>query len=198
MTHRKGLIKAALFSFCLLPLGLLVWKGFSDQLGSNPVEFVTRYTGEWALRFLVITLSITPARRLFSRPGLIRFRRMLGLFCFFYACIHFGIYIIDQYFSVETIFEDIIKRPYITVGFSCFVLLTSMAITSTNKMIKRLGARRWQKLHNAVYLISIGVVMHFWWSVKSDVAEPLVYGILVFILLGYRIVYRYRTATVAN
>ena len=183
--------KIILFFVCLIPLAWLVWRGFDAELGANPVETVTRYTGDWTLRFLFITLSVTPARRLFGWNSLIRYRRMLGLFSFFYVCVHFSIYVIDQYFSIETVVEDILDRPYITVGFTCFILLIPLAITSTNNMVRRLGAKRWQQLHRLVYVIAMGGVLHFLWLVKSDISEPLLYGTLLCGLLGYRLWYRY-------
>ncbi|GMR17767.1 MAG: protein-methionine-sulfoxide reductase heme-binding subunit MsrQ [Gammaproteobacteria bacterium] len=185
------LIKIILFFLCLIPLAWLVWRGLNAELGANPVETVTRYTGDWTLRFLFITLSVTPARRLLGWKSLLRYRRMLGLFSFFYASIHFSIYVIDQYFSVETIVEDILKRPYITVGFGCFILLIPLAITSANNMIRRLGAKRWQQLHRLVYVVAIGGVLHFLWLVKSDISGPLLYGTLLCGLLGYRVWNRY-------
>jgi len=185
------LIKIILFFLCLIPFAWLVWRGLNAELGANPVETVTRYTGDWTLRFLLITLSVTPVRRLSGWNTLLRYRRMLGLFSFFYASIHFSIYVIDQYFSVATIVEDILKRPYITVGFSCFILLIPLAITSANNMVRWLGAKRWQRLHQLIYVIAIGGVLHFLWLVKSDISEPLLYGTLLCGLLGYRVWNRY-------
>ena len=187
-------MKALLFFVCVMPLFWIIWRGLQSDLGANPVETVTRYTGDWVLRFLLITLSVTPTRKIFGWNFLLRYRRMLGLFAFFYACIHFGIYVVDQYFSVETVLEDILDRPYITLGFTCFVLLIPLALTSTNDMVKRLGAKRWQKLHRLVYVIAIGGVLHYWWLVKSDIFQPLVYALLLLILLSCRLWFHQRNS----
>jgi len=180
--------KAVLFFVCLIPLGRLVWLAFNGGLGANPIEFVTRSTGTWTLVFLLITLSITPLRKLTGQNTLIRVRRMLGLFAFFYACLHFTTYIwLDQFFELAAILKDIKKRPFITVGFACFVLLLPLAATSTNAMMRRLG-RRWQQLHRLVYLIGIGGVVHYWWLVKKDITQPALYALVLALLLGYRLV----------
>jgi len=186
-------IKASVFAACLIPLALLVWRGFSGGLGANPIEYITHATGWWTLSFLLITLLVTPLRRLTDLNWLLRLRRMLGLFAFFYVCLHFTTYIwLDQFFDWRGIVKDIAKRPFITVGFSAFVLLIPLAATSTNAMVKRLGARRWQLLHRLVYLIpSLGVV-HYWWLVKKDITEPLIFAVLLAILLGARLVWRMR------
>ena len=182
--------KALLFLASLIPLGRLIWLAFSDGLGANPIEFITRSTGTWTLVFLLITLSITPLRRLTGRNALIRYRRMLGLFAFFYACLHFTTYIwLDQFFEWPAIVKDVIKRPFITVGFAAFVLLIPLAATSTQAMQRRLK-RRWQQLHRLVYLIAICGVLHYWWLVKKDVTEPAWYALALTLLLGYRWVQR--------
>lgn len=179
--------KAVLFFVCLIPLARLAWLGYSDGLGANPIEFITRSTGTWTLVLLLVTLSITPLRRLTGYNALIRLRRMLGLFAFFYACLHFTTYIwLDQFFELVSILKDIKKRPFITVGFACFVLLLPLAATSTNAMMRRLG-RRWQPLHRLVYLIAIGGVVHYWWLVKKDITQPALYALVLAILLGYRL-----------
>jgi len=179
--------KVALFFVCLIPLGRLVWLAFNGGLGANPIEFVTRSTGTWTLVFLLITLSITPIRKLTGQNALLRVRRMLGLFAFFYACLHFTTYIWwDQFFDWVAILKDIKKRPFITVGFACFVLLLPLAATSTNAMMRRLG-RRWQQLHRLVYLIGIGGVVHYWWLVKKDITQPALYALVLALLLGYRL-----------
>ena len=184
--------KPLIFTLSLLPLLWLVWLGANRGLGANPVETITHHTGEWGLRFLLITLMITPARRLTGWNGLQRLRRMLGLFAFFYICLHFATFLIfDHFFNLQTILEDIIKRPYITVGFAAFVLLIPLAITSTNAMMKRLG-RHWQRLHRLVYIIGILGVLHFLWLVKADLLEPLIYGGVLSVLLGYRLWFYYR------
>ena len=180
--------KAVLFLFCLVPLGALAWRAFHGGLGANPVEFVQHATGDWILRFLVFTLAITPLRKLLHLPELIRFRRMLGLFAFFYACLHFLTYIgPDQSFVLSAMWKDVAKRRYITVGFAAFVLLIPLAITSTTGWIRRLGGKRWQQLHRAIYASAVLGVIHYFWLVKSDVRKPLFYGALVAILLLWRL-----------
>jgi len=185
--------KALLFLACLIPLGRLIWLAFSDGLGANPIEFITRSTGTWTLVFLLLTLSITPLRRLTGRNALIRYRRMLGLFAFFYACLHFTTYIwLDQFFEWPAIVKDVIKRPFITMGFAAFVLLIPLAATSTQAMQRRLK-RRWQQLHRLVYLIATCGVLHYWWLVKKDVTEPAWYALALALLLGFRLVQRFIT-----
>ena len=180
--------KVAVFFLCLIPLGALVWRGFHHGLGANPVEFIQLSTGRWTLRFLVITLSITPFRKLLSLPELIRFRRMLGLFAFSYLSIHFLTYLLlDQSFDFAAISKDIAKRPFITVGFLGFLLLLPMAITSTAGWIRRLGGRRWRMIHRGIYFAAVCGVIHYYWKVKSDVRMPLFYGALVAILLLWRL-----------
>jgi len=186
LTNR--LAKPALFLLGLVPLGFLVWKGLNGHLGTNPVETISRYTGDWVLRFLLITLAVTPLRRLFGWNTLLRFRRMFGLFAFFYATLHFLSYVwLDQFFAIDDIIKDVAKRLYITMGFTCFVLLIPLAATSTNGMIRRLGGRRWQRLHRLVYFIAIGGIVHFLWLVKSDLTQPLIYGAILAVLLGFRL-----------
>ncbi len=178
--------KPLVFCVSLLPLVWLCWLAWQDRLGANPVETLSHRTGDWSLRFLLLTLAVTPLRRLSGWNWLLRFRRMLGLFAFFYVCLHLGVYLIfDQFFDPSAILEDIAKRPYITVGFAGFLLLIPLAATSTNGMIKRLG-RNWQRLHRLVYLIGMLGVVHYWWLVKADISEPLLYAGLLTILLGYR------------
>jgi sulfoxide reductase heme-binding subunit YedZ len=188
-------LKIAVFALCLLPLARLGWLGFNDGLGANPIEFITRSTGTWTLTFLLITLGVTPLRKLSGWQWLIRLRRMLGLFAFFYASLHFVTYIwLDQFFDLHGIYKDILKRPFITVGFASFVMLIPLAATSTNAMVKRLGGKRWQRLHRLVYLIAIGGVVHYWWLVKKDITQPAIYGTILAVLLGYRILARFRSA----
>lgn len=180
--------KAVLFLACLIPLGRLLWLAFNDGLGANPIEFVTRSTGTWTLVLLLITLSITPLRQLTGRGAWMRYRRMLGLFAFFYACLHFTTYIwLDQFFEWPAIVKDVVKRPFITVGFTAFVLLIPLAATSTQAMQRRLK-RRWQQLHRLVYLVAICGVLHYWWLVKKDVTEPAWYALALALLLGFRLV----------
>ena len=183
---RLSVLKAGVFLVCLLPLALLVWQGAHANLGTNPIEAVTHRTGEWALRLLLITLTVTPARRLLGWNFLLRLRRMLGLYAFFYACLHFLTYVwLDQFFWWGEIGRDIVERPFITVGFAAFVLLIPLAATSTQRMMKRLG-RRWQPLHRLVYVSATLGVLHYLWLVKADVARPLAYGVLLAALLAYR------------
>lgn len=179
--------KAAVFLLCLLPLADLIWRGLHDNLSADPIAFITHRTGDWTLRFLVITLAITPLRKVLRLPQLIRFRRMFGLFAFFYVCLHFTTWIwLDHYFAWNAMWKDVLKRPFITVGFTGFVLLIPLAITSTAGWIRRLGGRRWQALHRAIYLTALAGVIHFYWLVKSDVRRPLRYAFLVGVLLAWR------------
>jgi sulfoxide reductase heme-binding subunit YedZ len=180
--------KVAVFSTCLIPFGGLVWRSLKGGLGANPVEFLQHATGDWTLRFLIFTLCITPFRKLLKLPDLIRFRRMLGLFAFFYVCLHFLTYLgPDQSFDVAAMWKDVAKRPFITVGFLGFVLLIPLAITSTAGWIRRLGGKRWQMLHRAIYVSAVAGVIHYYWLVKSDVRKPFFYGALVGILLLWRV-----------
>ena len=184
-------LKPAIFVLSLIPFVRLFVLGFQDRLGANPIEFVTHSTGFWALTFICITLSVTPLRRLTGWQHLVRLRRMLGLFAFFYASAHLLTYVwFDQWFSLEEIAKDIWKRPFITVGFAAFVLLVPLAITSTNRMIRRLG-RRWSQLHRLVYLIAILGVVHFWClkEDKNDLSEPWLYAGIVSALLLFRLLY---------
>src|SRR6185436_5238624 len=186
-------LKAAVFALCLIPLAHLTWLGTHHGLGANPIEYITRSTGFWTLTFLLITLTVTPLRRLSGWNWLLRLRRMLGLFAFFYVCLHFTTYIwLDQFFDLADMVKDIAKRPFITVGFSAFLLLIPLAATSTNAMVKRLGGRRWQLLHRMVYVIAILGVLHFWWLVKKDITEPLIFGSLLGLLFLARLVYAAR------
>lgn len=181
-------IKPLVIILCLIPLAFLVFDALTNNLGANPIEKITRRSGDWALRLLLITLAVTPMRILLQQPWLLRLRRMLGLFAFFYACLHITSYVVlDQFFAWDDIVKDIIKRPFITVGFIAFVLLIPLALTSTNKMIKRLGAVRWQRLHKLVYLIACLGVLHYFWMVKADLRSPLLHATILAILLGYRL-----------
>lgn len=183
-----AIAKPFVFAACLIPFALLARKVLNDDLGANPVETLNRYTGDWTLRFLLITLAVTPLRQLAGRPYLVRFRRMLGLFAFFYVCLHFLSWSwIDKVFDWDEIVKDVIKRPFITLGFTCFVLLIPLAATSTNAMVRRLGGKRWRALHRLVYAIGIGGVVHYLWLVKSDIREPLIYAAILVFLLGYRV-----------
>jgi sulfoxide reductase heme-binding subunit YedZ len=180
--------KPAVFLLCLVPLGLLGWRALHGGLGANPIEFITHATGDWTLRFLIITLCVTPFRKILALPELIRFRRMLGLFAFFYACLHFTTYIwLDKFFDLSEMWKDIAKRKYITVGFTAFVLLIPLAITSTAGMIRRLGGKRWQMLHRLIYVSAVLGVIHYYWLVKSAVVKPLIYAAIVGVLLLWRL-----------
>jgi sulfoxide reductase heme-binding subunit YedZ len=188
-----GRIKAALFVLALVPLARLVAAAFTGGLGVNPIEFVTRSTGTWTLSLLLITLAVTPLRRVTGWNWLIRLRRMLGLFAFFYACLHFTTYVwLDQFFDPAAIVKDVVKRPFITVGFSAFVLLIPLAATSTHAMVRRLGGKAWQRLHYLVYLIATLGVVHYWWLVKKDVTQPMLFAAALAVLLGYRVVHQLR------
>jgi len=181
--------KVAIFLLCLSPLGFFADRALHEGLTANPVEFIQHFTGDWTLRFLLITLSITPLRKLLNLPELIRFRRMFGLFAFFYVCLHFLTYLgPDQSFNVATMLKDVAKRRYIFVGFAAFVLLIPLAITSTQGWIRRLGGRRWQALHRSIYAIGILGVVHYYWLVKSDVRKPLFYAAILAVLLLWRVV----------
>ena len=188
----KWVYKPAVFVLCLIPLLYFVWHAQFQGLGEEPVKAVTHFTGDWTLRFLLLTLGITPLR-ISGFNTLLRFRRMLGLFAFFYACLHFTIYLLDQSFDWSFIIEDVVEHPYVTVGFSCFILLLPLVMTSTNGMVKRLGARRWQRLHKMIYVIAIGGVLHFLWLVKKDITEPMYYAIALTALLGYRLYFYYKS-----
>ncbi|MEN3291817.1 MAG: methionine sulfoxide reductase heme-binding subunit [Burkholderiales bacterium] len=177
----------------LLPFVRLVVFALTDRLGANPIEFITRNTGDWTLYFLCITLAVTPLRRLSKWNWLIKLRRMLGLFAFFYAAMHFTTFLwFDHFFELDEMLKDVVKRPFITVGFTAFVLLIPLAATSTNGMIKRLGARRWQGLHRAIYLIAPLGILHFWWmkAGKSDFAQPILFGTIVGLLLLMRVYWK--------
>lgn len=183
--------KILLFVVCPLPLALLAWDATHDLLGANPIEAVTRALGDWTLNFLLITLTVTPLRRLTGWNWLLRLRRMLGLFTFFYACLHVTSYLwLDQFFDWTEIATDIVKRPFITAGFVAFTLLIPLAATSNNYMVRRLGGRRWQSLHRSVYLIAVLGVLHYAWMVKRDLALPLIYAAILAVLLGVRALWR--------
>jgi sulfoxide reductase heme-binding subunit YedZ len=180
--------KPVVFLLCLLPLAALGSRALHGELTANPIEFITHATGDWTLRFLVITLCITPFRKILHLPELIRFRRMLGLFAFFYACLHFTTYIwLDKFFDLSEMWKDIAKRKYITVGFTAFLLLIPLAVTSTAASIRRLGGKRWQRLHRLVYFSAALGVIHYYWLVKSAVIRPLTYGAIVAALLLWRL-----------
>ena len=187
-SHARRSIKALLFLLALAPLARLGWMGFAGDLGANPIEFVTHETGDWTLIFLILTLAVTPLRRLSGLPALIRYRRMLGLFAFFYACLHFVTYIwLDKFFEWQEMWKDVMIRRFITVGFLAFVLLIPLAITSTRGWIRRMGGKRWQWLHRLIYVSAACGVIHYYWLVKSDVRAPLTYGAILAVLLLWRV-----------
>ncbi|HMF91369.1 MAG TPA: protein-methionine-sulfoxide reductase heme-binding subunit MsrQ [Candidatus Angelobacter sp.] len=180
-------LKVAVFLLCLAPLSVLVWKGFHEQLGANPVDVITRSTGKWTLTFLLITLSVTPLRKLTHLPWLVRFRRMLGLFAFFYGSLHLMTFVwLDKFFNVQEMLHDIAKRRFITAGMTAWALLLPLALTSTAGWIRRLGGKRWQQLHRLIYFSAAAGVVHFIWLVKADLRRPLTYGFVLAGLLAYR------------
>lgn len=182
------LTKLAIFLAALVPLGRLGWKALHDGLGANPIEVITHSTGDWTLRLILATLAITPLRRLTRQYWLIGVRRMIGLFAFFYGTLHFLTYIwLDKFFAFHEMLKDIAKRPFITVGFSAFVLMIPLAVTSTAGWIRRLGGKNWLRLHRLIYLTGILGVVHYWWLVKADHRKPAEYAIALTILLLYRI-----------
>ena len=184
---RQPWVKPPVFVLCLLPLALLGWDGYMDRLGANPIETITHATGDWTLRFLLVALLMTPLRRGFDWAWPIRIRRMLGLFAFFYATLHLFTYLwLDQFFDWGEIVLDVLDRPFITVGMLAYVLLLPLAATSNRYMTRRLG-RRWKALHRLAYVVPALGVLHFWWLVKADVREPLLYGVLLALLLILRL-----------
>ena len=188
--------KALMFALCLAPLALLGLRGLNQKLGANPIEFITHATGEWTLRLLLITLTITPLRKLAGLPELIRFRRMVGLFAFFYGSLHLTTYLwLDKFFDWQEILKDVAKRRFITVGFLAFVLMLPLAATSTVASIRWLGGARWRRLHQLVYVSAVAGVIHYYWLVKSDIRGPLFYAAIAAVLLAYRLVVKLRGLT---
>ena len=178
--------KRLLFIACSVPFCLLLYNGFTNNLTANPIKEITHFTGEWTLNLLLATLAVTPLRKITGNNSLIRYRRMLGLFTFFYACLHFSTYLVlDQFFDWNEIVLDVAKRPYITVGFTAFTLLIPLAVTSTNKMVQRLG-NNWRKLHRLIYLIGALAIVHYLWLVKADLLPPIIYGVILCVLLALR------------
>ena len=181
--------KPVLFLACLAPVGMLVWRGFHAGLGANPIEFITHATGDWTMRFLLITLVITPLRRLARQYWLIGWRRMLGLFAFFYGTLHLMTWLwLDKFFDVHEMWADIVKRRFITAGMTAFALMIPLAVTSTRWAIRKLGGKRWQMLHRLIYASAAAGVIHYIWLVKADLRKPLEYAAILAVLLGYRIV----------
>jgi sulfoxide reductase heme-binding subunit YedZ len=181
--------KVLVFLLGLVPLLMLGWWAYRGELTANPIEFITHNTGDWTLRFLLITLSVTPLRKLAGLPNLIKLRRMFGLYAFFYGFLHFGItYLwLDKFFDVHEILKDIVKRPYITVGFTGYMLMVPLAVTSTWGWVRRLGGKRWQRLHRLVYFCASAGVIHYYWLVKSDVRLPLMYAGILTVLMLHRL-----------
>jgi len=185
---RRPWVKVAVFVLCLAPLARLGWRAWSGNLTANPIEYITHFTGDWAIRLLVATLGITPLRKLLRLPDLIRFRRMIGLFAFFYASLHFATWFgLDKFFDMHEILQDFVKRRFIIAGLATFLAMLPLAVTSTKGWIRRLGGRRWQMLHRLVYLAGITASVHYFWLVKSDIRLPALYATLVAILLAYRL-----------
>ena len=185
-------VKLCVFAACLIPLGLLVWRAVMGDLTANPIEYITHRTGDWTLRFLLLTLAVTPLRKLMGWSQLASFRRMLGLFAFFYATLHFSTYLVlDFFFDFELILDDVIERRYVTAGFFGFVSLVPLAATSTKAMIRRLGGERWRSLHRLAYVAAVAGVVHYFWLVKIDVLPPLTYAVILAVLLGSRVWFRY-------
>ena len=184
----RRVVKTTVFAVAIVPVALLVLRGIEGKLGANPIEDVTHETGIWALRLLLVTLAISPLRDLSGWHSIISLRRMLGLLAFVYATLHFGAYVVlDQFFDIGSIFEDVVKRPYVTVGFGAFILLVPLAVTSTKAMIRRLGGKRWRRLHRLIYVSAVSAVVHYLWLVKADTRSPLIYGTILAVLLGYRV-----------
>jgi len=190
----QKLLKPLVFLLALVPAGYLGYRTYTNDLGVNPAETLQLETGEWALKFLIITLAVTPVRRLTRWNRVIQFRRMLGLFAFFYACLHFLTYIVlDKYFAFGEMMADVLKRPFITAGFVAFVAMVPLAITSTKGWIRRLG-RRWQVLHRLIYVSAAAAAVHFVWKVKVVIGEPIYYALAIALLLGFRVVWQLKSA----
>jgi len=195
LTQIRFIWKPIIFIACLLPLALALGDllGYTGSLGANPVEELQDRFGNWGLRFVMIALTVRPLRKITGKVWLLRFRRMLGLFAFFYILLHFlNWFALDQGMLWSAIVEDLVERPFITIGFTAFLLLTAMALTSTTGMRRRMG-KRWDQLHYSVYVVGILGVWHYWWQVKSDITEPLIYAVILAVLLGYRLVTHRRT-----
>jgi len=191
--------KVVVFINALIPLGLLLWDLYFKRVGPNPLDFATKTTGMLTLIFLSLTVAVTPLRKIFGINSLVKVRRMLGLFAFFYGTLHLLTYVwFDRQFNLISVVQDVAKRPFILFGMTAFVLMVPLAITSTNKMVKRLGGKRWAILHRLVYLSAIAGVVHFWMLVKSDVRLPLTFGFIVLFLLGYRLLAKYAPASQPN
>jgi len=189
---RSRWTKLILFLACSAPFGFLAWRFYQQDLGPNPLETLQHFTGDWTIRLIVATLAVTPLRKLPRLSDLIRFRRMLGLFAFFYGCLHFLVYLyFDKLFDFAEIVKDVGKRPFITAGFAGLAAMAPLALTSTKGWVRRLGGKRWQRLHRLIYFTGIAAVAHYFWLVKSDIRLPLLYAVLVFGLLLVRVGYAY-------
>lgn len=191
---RRWVFKPIAWIACLAPLGLLIYDGFTDNLSANPIEQITNTTGIWTLRLIVASLVITPLRWLTGLNQLINYRRLVGLFAFFYACLHFTTYVVTSFFiegfsnfDASGLGADLLKRPYITAGFTAFVLMIPLAITSTTGWIRRMGGKKWNLLHKLIYITALAAVLHYFWKVKLDATSPVYYGLGVAVLLGFRV-----------
>lgn len=187
-------LKLVVFAAALLPLLRIVYLGFQDKLSANPVEFLTRASGDWTLYFLCLTLAVTPLRRVSGMHWLLKLRRMLGLYTFFYACLHFLCFLwFDHFFDLEAMWRDVLKRPFIAMGFAGFLMLVPLAATSPDHIRRMLG-RRWAQLHRLIYVIAVLAILHFWWmrAGKNNFGDPLLFGVIVALLLGSRLVFRWR------
>lgn len=182
------MIKALIWAACLMPLARLGYKALTGGLTANPIEFITLSTGTWTLVFILATLSITPLRQVTGWNRLIKLRRLIGLFAFFYGILHFTTYIwLDKFFDLNDMARDVLKRPFITAGFCAFVLMIPLAATSTARAIRKMGGRKWLLLHRLIYVSGIAAVVHFWWKVKADTHQPKIYAAVLIVLLGWRI-----------
>jgi sulfoxide reductase heme-binding subunit YedZ len=180
--------KVLLFLLCLSPLFWVGWRAWNQDLTANPIEYITHFTGDWTIRFVVFTLAVSPLRKLLHQPQWVRYRRMIGLFAFFYSFLHFMTWLwLDKFFDTQEILKDVVKRPFITAGFVAFILMVPLAITSTSGWIRRMGGKNWNRLHKLIYVTAIAGVIHYYWLVKSDVRLPLLYGFLVALELLYRL-----------
>ena len=189
------ILKRAIFAAALVPAAALVYGAFTDDLTANPIDYITDTTGTTALSFLILSLTVTPLRRLTGRNELIKLRRMLGLFAFFYACLHLLTWsVLDWFFDVTSMAKDVVERPFITIGMTTFLLLLPLAVTSTAGMIRRLG-KRWQRLHRLAYVAAVTAIIHFWWLVKADIREPRLWALALSVLFGFRIWWVLRTRT---
>ncbi len=184
------MFKWMVFLACLQPLTMLAWQGWREELGANPIETITHDTGMWGLRLLLLTLAVTPIRKITGWSGIVSIRRMLGLFAFFYMSLHLATYLwLDQFFLWEEIGFDLQERPFIAIGFITFLLLVPLALTSPTAVMRWLGGRRWQRIHNLIYVAATTGVVHYWWLVKADTRDPQLYALLLVLLLGIRLRY---------